>query len=142
MARRPLLEEALTRSAIGAFFDVYNALGFGFLEHVYILALEHELQARDHRVAREVAVRVLYKGHELTGQRLDMAVDERLVVETKSTHVLHASAPRQLHNYLRATRLPVGLLLHFGPEPKFYRLINQHDVPNDSMPADGNHRPR
>ena len=130
MHGRPLLEEALTRSVIGAFFEVYNALGFGFLEHVYVMALERELRARGHEVAREVGVRIMYKGDQLGMQRLDMLVDDRLVVETKSTYELHRAATRQLYNYLRATSLEVGLLLHFGPKPAFYRLVNHHDAPH------------
>ncbi len=125
MARGELLEERLTHSVIGAFFEVYNTLGFGFLEHVYVMALERELIARKHRVAREVAVRVFYKGDEVAEQRLDMIVDERLLVETKSTHELHRSANRQVYNYLRSTNLEVGLLLHFGPEARFYRLVHR-----------------
>ncbi len=111
---------------IGAFFDVYNNLGYGFLEHVYSKALEHELRERGHRVRREVWVSVSYKGVLLTSQRLDFVVDERLVLEIKSTPSLPASAARQLYNYLRATDLPVGLLLHFGPQPRFHRLICSH----------------
>ena len=132
MARHELVEERLTHSVIGAFFDVYNTLGFGFLEHIYVMALERELIARKHRVAREVAVRVRYKGHDLAEQRLDMIVDEKLVVETKSTHELHKSANRQVYNYLRSTNLEVGLLLHFGPEARFYRLIHRNKKPNPS----------
>ncbi len=64
MARHELVEERLTHSVIGAFFEVYNTLGFGFLEHIYVMALERELIARKHRVGREVAVRVFYKGPE------------------------------------------------------------------------------
>jgi GxxExxY protein len=126
MARRTggLIEEELTRSVIGAFFDVYNTLGYGFLAHVYALALERELLDRGHRVGREVSVNIVYKGLPLTSQRLDFVVDEKLVVEAKSTQTLPAFAPRQLYNYLRATNLAVGLLLHFGPEPKFHRLIS------------------
>ena len=123
MRRVALIEEALTHSVIGAFFEVYNTLGFGFLEHVYTMALERELLARGHRVAREVGVYVMYKGEELATQRLDMIVDDKLVVESKSTYVLHKAAARQVYNYLRATRLELGLLLHFGPEPSFYRLM-------------------
>ena len=67
-------------------------------------------------------VRVYYKGGELGTQRLDMLVDERLVVEIKATHELPRAATRQLYNYLRATALDVGLLLHFGPVALFYRL--------------------
>ncbi|MGH7721076.1 MAG: GxxExxY protein [Gemmatimonadaceae bacterium] len=123
MTRSALVEERLTHAVIGAFFEVYNTLGFGFLEHVYVMALERELVARDHRVAREVGVRVIYKGVELATQRLDMIVDDAVVVEAKSAYELHRAAPRQVYNYLRATGLEVGLLLHFGPEPKFYRLM-------------------
>jgi len=126
MARRPggLIEEQLTHSVIGAFFDVYNALGYGFLEHVYAMALERELLARGHRVGREVSVNIVYQGTILTSQRLNFVVYEKLVVEAKSTQILPAFAVRQLYNYLRATNLSVGLLLHFGPEPKFHRLVS------------------
>ena len=123
MSANQLVEEQLTHSVIGAFFDVYNALGYGFLEQVYMSALERELRARSHAVGREVYVPVLYKGEAISRQRIDMIVDQRLVVEAKSTQELHKSASRQIFNYLRATRLQVGLLLHFGPEPCFYRLL-------------------
>jgi GxxExxY protein len=123
---RHLIEEALTQSVIGAFYEVYNTLGFGFLEHIYIMALERELLGRGHHVAREVCVRVTYQGDELAQQRVDMVVDEKLVVETKSTYELHKAAPRQVFNYLRATNLEVGLLLHFGPQPSFFRLISSN----------------
>ena len=123
MHRQGLIEGPLTQSVIGAFFEVYNTLGFGFLEHIYVLAMERELRDRGHHVAREVAVRVFYKGEHLGTQRVDMIVDNKLVVETKSTYQLHPTAIRQIYNYLRGTNLEVGLILHFGPEPKFYRQI-------------------
>jgi GxxExxY protein len=130
VARVELFEGKLTRSVIGAYYEVYNNLGFGFLERFYVMALERELLERGHRVSREVTVNVLYKGQELGSQRLDLIVDEKLVVETKATSDLHKSATRQLYNYLRATNLELGLLLHFGPEPKFYRVINRNPVRN------------
>ena len=132
MARRDLIEERLTHSVIGAFFEVYNNLGYGFLEHVYVMALERELIARKHRVAREIAVQVFYKGDHLAEHRLDMIVDQKLVVETKSTHELHKSANRQVYNYLRSTNLEVGLLLHFGPEARFYRMVHRNKKTNPS----------
>jgi GxxExxY protein len=121
-----LIEETLTGSVIGAFYEVYNTLGFGFLEHIYVMALERELIARGHSVGREVAIRVRYKGEELGLQRIDMVVDEKLIVEVKSTYELHKAAPRQVFNYLRATNLEVGLLLFFGPTPSFFRLISSN----------------
>jgi GxxExxY protein len=123
MARVKLIEERLTHSAIGAFFEVYNTLGYGFLEHLYVRAMEEELRARGHRVAREVGVRVMYKEIKLGIQRLDLIVDDKLVIEAKASSDLHKAASRQLYNYLRATNLKVGLLLHFGPEPTFHRII-------------------
>jgi GxxExxY protein len=134
MARGELFEERLTHSVIGAFFEVYNTLGFGFLEHIYVMALERELIERKHRVAREVAVRVLYKGHELGEQRLDMIVDEKLIIETKSTLELHKGANRQVYNYLRSTNLEIGLLLHFGPQARFHRMIYRNQKKNPSNP--------
>jgi GxxExxY protein len=121
--RVDLIEKQLTHSVIGAFFEVYNTLGYGFLEHLYVRAMERELRARGHRVSREVGVRVMYKGSELGIQRLDLVVDEKLVIEAKASSDLHKAATRQLYNYLRATNLRVGLLLHFGPEPRFYRIV-------------------
>ena len=126
MTKIQLLEERLTRSVIGAFYEVYNTLGFGFLEHVYAMALERELLVRGHRVGREVSTHVTYKGHVLAVQRIDMIVDERLVVETKATLETPKAAERQLLNYLRATNLEVGLLLHFGPEAKFHRVVSSN----------------
>ena len=123
MTADALLEEALTYSVIGAFFEVYNTLGFGFLEHIYVLALEKELIARGHRVRREVWVDVMYKGQRLGRQRLDMIVDDKLIVEVKSTYELRKEEARRVYSYLHATKLEVALLLHFGPEAKFYRMV-------------------
>ena len=122
----PLIEEALTEAIIGVFYEVYNTLGFGFLEHVYVLATEHELRWRGYRVNREVSVRIAYKGVDLCQQRLDMIVNDKVVVEIKSTPQLPKFAARQVHNYLKASHLEVGLLLHFGPQPAFYRLISSN----------------
>ena len=84
-----LIEEELTRAIIGAFFYVHRALGFGFLEHVHAAALERELVQRGHRVARELNVLVQYAGANIAHQRLDMVIDDKVVVEIKSTEHLH-----------------------------------------------------
>jgi GxxExxY protein len=55
-----------------------------------------------------------------------MVVDDQVVIETKSTYELHKAAPRQLLSYLRATKLEVGLLLHFGPEPRYFRVVSSN----------------
>jgi GxxExxY protein len=126
-----LIHDKLTYSVIGAFYDVYYTLGYGFLEHVYVAALTRELRSRNHDIGREVSVPVLYKGEEVARQRLDMIVDRRVVIETKSTRTLHDGSVRQVENYLRATSLELGLLLHFGPQPRFYRVICSNPVARD-----------
>jgi GxxExxY protein len=142
MKRLRLVHESLTRGVIGAFYEVYNTLGFGFLEHIYILALERELRSRGHQVRREAGVCVMYKGEELAYQRLDMIVDDVLIVEVKSTAELHKGANRQVYNYLRATKLEVGLLLHFGPEPKLYRSYHSKSSRSDeSAPSEESEQP-
>jgi GxxExxY protein len=121
-----LSEREVTSDVIGAFYHVYNTLGFGFVEHVYSLALERELLGRGRRVGREVSVRISYRGDRLTSQRVDMIVDEKVVVEIKSTHVLPPTTKRQTLNYLRATTLEVALLLHFGPQARLYRFVQSN----------------
>jgi|SRR5687768_11233979 len=121
-----LVEEPLTRSVIGAFFEVYNTIGYGFLEHVYLLALQREITTRGHVATLEVPARIVYKAEYLTTHRLDMLVEGKLIVEAKSSETLPKFAERQLYNYLKATGLEIGLLLHFGPTPRFYRLYSKN----------------
>ena len=90
--------------------------------HIYKRAAELELIARGHQVVREVNVRVIDKGEEIGWQRLDFVVDDILVVEVKSTRMLEPNATRQIFNYLKATNLRAGLLLHFGPKANVYRI--------------------
>jgi GxxExxY protein len=129
MTEHELLQHATTHEVIGAFYDVYQALGFGFLEHVYSLALERELRKRGRSVVREVSIPIYYKGERLTTHRIDMIVDSSVVVEIKSTYALHPIARRQTLNYLRASNLEVALILHFGPEAKFHRLVQSNIKP-------------
>ena len=116
-------EKNLFFNAIGAFYEVHNYLGFGFLEHHYVQTLEWELLQRGHRVAREVGIAMRYKHLELGYMRLDMLVDDRLIIEAKSSSVLPHYASRQIYNYLRASNLEIGLLLQFGPKPVFDRVF-------------------
>jgi|SRR5687768_16136573 len=118
-----LIHMKTSQSVIGAFYDVHNVLGFGFLESVYASALDIELRARGHTVGREVPVQISYKNHRVGVHRIDMIVDHVLIVEVKSTAILPPTARRQLLNYLRGARLNVGLVLHFGPKPAVYREI-------------------
>jgi GxxExxY protein len=124
MTQRPLIEATLTHDAIGAFYEVYNDLGYGFNEYTYKKGLEIELLARGHEVSREVAIPVHYKGILICHQFVDLLVDGRLVIEAKSTEKLPPTAARQTLNYLRVARLQIGLLMHFGPKPRYYSIVN------------------
>ena len=100
-----------------------TSLGSVISEHVHVQGLARELVSRGHSVSLEFPVDVFYKGDLLCTQRIDLLVDNTLIVETKSSEILPPLAMRQLQNYLRCTNLEIGLLLHFGPEPKFYRRV-------------------
>jgi GxxExxY protein len=123
---QPLLLGSLTGEVIGAFFEVYNWLRWEFLEGVYAGALAVELTDRGVAHRREARLDVLYKGRVAGIYRADFLIDERLVLELKANLVVGEPERRQLLNYLRATGMPLGLLLHFGPEPKVLRVINSY----------------
>jgi GxxExxY protein len=123
-----LLEGELTGEIIGAFYECYNQLGYGFLESVYRRALAVELRARGHRCAEEGQIEVAYKGVIVGTYRFDMLVDDRVIVEAKAGEILGPTDKQQLLNYLRATNIEIGLLLHFGPDPRFLRCIHQNFI--------------
>jgi GxxExxY protein len=114
--------QELTRRVIGAFYGVYNSLGYGFLESVYRAAMLVELQKRGLRALAEVPLEVLYEGVPIGRFRVDMVVEAQLLLELKASPILVPADRAQLLNYLKAADLEVGLLLHFGPEPKIHRI--------------------
>ena len=125
-ATRRLLHEDLTREILSAFYEVYNTLGYGFLESVYARALFSELTRRGLHVQREVMIDVYYKGECVGSFRADMLVEYRVVVEIKASTWLVEADRNQLLNYLRSSCLEVGLLLHFGPRPRFKRVVAEN----------------
>lgn len=121
-APRERVESELTGKIIECFRKVYNKLDVGMLESVYRNALVLELTHHGLEAQTEVPINVVYRGVEVGFFRMDLLVEEKVAVEVKSTDLLPPIAKRQLLNYLRVSRLDVGLLLHFGPEPTFHRL--------------------
>jgi GxxExxY protein len=120
-----MAERDLTGEIIGAFYECYNTLGYGFLESVYRRALATELRARGHRCVEEGPAEVTFKGVIVGAYRFDLLVDDRVILEIKAGQSLGPTDKRQLLNYLRATSIAVGLLLHFGPVPGVLRCVNQ-----------------
>ena len=99
---------------IGAAIEVHRHLGPGFLESIYHRALCLELRERGISFAVEKAIAVVYKGHTLHSQKLDLIVESRLVVEVKAVAQLEEIHGSQVVSYLRATGLRAGLLLNFN----------------------------
>ena len=108
----------LTEEIIGAFFAVYNALGYGFLEKVYVNALKIELKRRRLKVACEYPIVVHYLEQAIDEYYADLVVNNLVIVEVKATKALSQEHEAQLLNYLKATPYEVGLLLNFGPKPE------------------------
>jgi GxxExxY protein len=122
--RGELLEAELVHDIVGAFLTVYNYFGYGLSEGVYADALEIELRDRGHAVVRELRVPVTFKGRHVRWQRIDFVVDGKVVVENKAGPVLLQRDHDQTITYIRVTTFEVGLLLHYGPKPKFHRYID------------------
>lgn len=104
----------LTHRVIGCAMEVHRALGPGLLERLYEEALCIEFAAAGLRYERQVCFRVPYKGVLLSEQRLDLVVERAAVLELKSVQTVQDVHLAQLVSYLRATGLPVGLVLNFN----------------------------
>jgi len=112
--RRKLPQEELTEQIIGAAIEVHRELGPGLLESAYEECLCHELRLRNMAFARQIAVPVKYKGISLQcGYRLDILVDNCVVVELKCVDKLLPIHSAQLLTYLKLTGKHVGLILNF-----------------------------
>ncbi len=110
-------ENDISFAVRGAAFKVYNALGPGLLESVYEVALTYELRQMGHQVKNQVAVPVVYGEMKMdVGFRLDLLVDDLVVVEIKSSDALLDVHHKQLLTYLRFTKKKLGLLINFNTE--------------------------
>jgi GxxExxY protein len=113
----------LTDTVIGVFYEVYNELGFGFLESVYRNSLRHALLEKGLPVEQEVAVSVFFRGHNVGDFRADLVVNGTILLELKTAEQIVAAHESQVLNYLRSTALELGLIPNFGPRPQLRRLL-------------------
>ena len=118
-----LKHEELTEKIIGVFYDVYNELGYGFLESVYEESLVIALGEEGLCVERQLAIPVWFRGREVGRFRGDVVVEGSILLELKSTRILESAHEAQLLHYLKSTEIEVGLLLNFGSRPRFRRLL-------------------
>jgi len=120
-----LIQKALTERIIGAFYEVYNSLGYGFLEKVYENALCTELEHMSLTYEQQVPIGVQYRGRTVGEYFADLVVDKAVIVEVKAVKTVLPQHEAQLLNYLKATGIEVGLVLNFGPRAKVVRKVLQ-----------------
>jgi GxxExxY protein len=112
-----------TEKIIQCFYNVYNQLGYGFLEKVYENALVIETKKKNLAVVSQSPINVIYEGEIIGEYFADLLVEGKVIVEIKASKTLTIEHEAQLLNYLKATRVEVGLLLNFGPRPEIKRKI-------------------
>jgi GxxExxY protein len=113
----------LTEKIIGAFYKVYNTLGYGFRERVYQKSLAFELRRQGLQVEERPEIRVFYEGQLVGDYEGDLLIGGVVLLELKGSRELCAEHEAQLLNYLKATRIEVGLLLNFGVQPTIKRKV-------------------
>jgi GxxExxY protein len=117
----------ITEKIINAFYQVYNTLGYGFLEKVYRNAMTIELRKLGLAVTPEAPITVYYQGQVVGEYFADLLVAEAIIVELKAVRQLAGEHEAQLLNYLKATPYEVGLLFNFGPKPGLKRKAYDND---------------
>ncbi len=118
--------DVLTEQIIGCAFRVSNTLGCGFLEKVYENALAYEIRGMGHYVEQQQSIEVNYAGIVVGHYVADLVVDRKAIVEMKAVRELDEVHSAQTLNYLKATGLPVALLLNFGkPKIDVKRFLNK-----------------
>jgi len=125
-----LLHKELTDEILNAFYDVYNELGYGFLERVYQNSLFLELKARGLEVEAQKQIKVFYKSYEVGEYYADLVVEDLVILELKASEYVVKEFEYQLINYLKGTNMEVGLLLNYGKKPEFIRKVYENNRKN------------
>ena len=122
-----LLHKSITDAILKVYYEVYNELGYGFLEKVYQNAMYFELKSLGYKVEAQKQIKVYFKSQLVGEYYSDLLVEDKVIVELKATELLMNVHVAQIMNYLKATPIEVGILLNFGEEPEFKRLIYTND---------------
>lgn len=125
----------LCHQIVGIFYEVYNELGYGFLEAVYEEALTRALKGAGFHVDRQIPTPIWFRGAIIGDYKADLIVNGVVLLELKAAQNIDPSHKAQILNYLRATEIEVGLLLNFGPKPQFHRCVfenNRKGIRGDS----------
>ena len=117
----------VTEKIIGVFYDVYNELGYGFLESVYEECLVIALRQARLMVNRQVSVPVWFRDQKVGEFRADVTVENCVLLELKCAKALDPAHEAQILHYLKSTEIEIGLLLNFGLRPEFCRFLFDND---------------
>jgi len=128
MVENEYLHTKITSLILKPFYNVYNKLGYGFLEKVYENAMLIELSGLGLNCEKQKRIKVYYKEFEVGEYYADLVVKDRVIIELKAAENLCPEHEAQLINYLRATKIEVGLLLNFGKTPQQKRKVFTNDL--------------
>ncbi len=123
-----LLHKGITEKILKAFYNVYNTLGYGFLEKVYENALLIELRKMGLFCISQEQIKVYYENEQVGFYIADIIVNSSVIIEVKAVESLCEEHEFQLINYLKAMEIEVGLLLNFGKTPQFKRKVFQNKI--------------
>jgi GxxExxY protein len=118
-----LLHSDITGQVIKSFYEVYNSLGYGFLEKVYENALAFELRQAGLHIEQQRPITVRYKEIAVGEYFADIYINDSILLELKTAESISAAHEAQILNYLKATGVELGMLLNFGPTPQYKRKI-------------------
>jgi GxxExxY protein len=123
----------LSRKIIGCCLEVINELGSGFLESVYNNALYFTLKQNGLHVSKEKTFEILFRGNIIGKYHADLVVEDLIIVELKAVRALIPEFQAQLINYLKASNMPIGLLVNFGNRKLEYKRLHHpnHSSKND-----------
>ena len=115
--------DALTEKIVGVFLEVYNELGFGFVESVYREAMRIALRQAGLRVEADVPVQVSFRGRFIGAFRADLIVDGRVVLGLQTAESISKAHEAEVLHYLRASTMEIGLVMNFGPDARFRQIV-------------------
>lgn len=122
-----MIHQELSNKIINGFYNVYNVLGFGFLEKVYENAFKYELEQFGYFVEQQKRIKVQYKEIIAGDYYADLLIENAIILELKAAEAICEEHVAQLTNYLKATEIELGFLFNFGKKPEFKRIIFTND---------------
>jgi GxxExxY protein len=132
-SKKELLHSDISEAIIGCCFEVMTDLGAGFLENVYKNALFIAMRQKGLNVLAEQSFEVMFRGNKIGKYVADLIVETAIVVELKCCTVLLPEHKAQVINYLKASGIPVGLLINFGQQKLEYKRLHHPNIEAEKL---------